>query len=324
MSSSSSSPVFNTMSHAVAKKLTRDNFHLWKAQVWPVVRGAQLTTFLDGTKEIPEEYILIEKADKQWEKVPNPEYTAWLTQDQQLLSYLNSTLSKEVLGQVTSCLTSAQVWDTVHAMYASQSRARVMHLHTKLASTRKGYQSMLSYFARMKEYANEMTAAGKKLEDDDIVSYILTGLDAEYNGLVENVSSRTDPISLSNLFAQLLAAEARIENQRQAEMSGIMNVNVIARGGGFHGGRGGRDGGRGNRGGFGRGFGCGRGSSSERPMCQICEKIDHTAGRCWKRFDRDFKLEDKSANAASNSFGSSYGVGINWYTDTGATDHIMS
>jgi hypothetical protein len=75
MSSSSSSPVFNTMSHAVAKKLTRDNFYLWKAQVWPAVRGAQLTTFLDGTKEIPEEYILIEKADKQREKVPNPEYT---------------------------------------------------------------------------------------------------------------------------------------------------------------------------------------------------------------------------------------------------------
>jgi hypothetical protein len=102
-----------------------------------------------------------------------------------------------------------------------------MHLRMKLASTRMGDQSMASYFARMKEYADEMMTTGKKLEDDDNVSYILIGLYAEYNDLVENVSSRTDPISLSNLFAQLLAAEARIiENQQQAEMSGTMNVNV--------------------------------------------------------------------------------------------------
>jgi hypothetical protein len=53
-----------------------------------------------------------------------------------------------------------------------------MHLRTKLASTRKGDQSMASYFAKMKEYADEMKVAGKQLEDDDVVSYILTGLDA--------------------------------------------------------------------------------------------------------------------------------------------------
>jgi hypothetical protein len=59
-------------------------------------------------------------------------------------------------------------------------------------------------------------------------------------------------------------------------------------------------------------------------MCQICEKIGHTAGRCWKRFDHDFNLEDKFANTASNSFVLSYGVDTNWYTDTRATNHTMS
>jgi hypothetical protein len=46
-------------------------------------------------------------------------------------------------------------------MYVSQSRAHVMHLHTKLASTRKGDTPMVSYFAKMKAYADEMAAAGK-------------------------------------------------------------------------------------------------------------------------------------------------------------------
>jgi hypothetical protein len=58
----------------------------------------------------------------------------------------------------------------VHRMHASQSRACVMHLRTKLACTRKGDTPMASYFAKMKDYADEMAAAGKQHEDDDIVS----------------------------------------------------------------------------------------------------------------------------------------------------------
>jgi hypothetical protein len=49
--------------------------------------------------------------------------------------------------------------------------------------------------------------------NNDVVSYILIGLDVDYNGVVENVSARVDPISISDLFAQLLAAEARVESQ---------------------------------------------------------------------------------------------------------------
>jgi hypothetical protein len=46
----------------------------------------------------------------------------------------------------------------------------------------------------MKGYTDELAAAGKGLEDDDIVSYILTGLDADYNPLLENVNSRLELI----------------------------------------------------------------------------------------------------------------------------------
>jgi hypothetical protein len=99
-----------------------------------------------------------------------------------------------------------------------------MHFRTKLASTRKGGLLMEGYFTKTREYADEMTTAGKQLDDDDIVSYILVGLDAYYNGVIEKVSSRTDEVSLSNLFAQLLAAEVRIENQNQVNMS----VNAAA------------------------------------------------------------------------------------------------
>jgi hypothetical protein len=47
-------------------------------------------------------------------------------------------------------------------------------------------------------------------------------------------SARIDPISISDLFAQLLAAEARFEGQHQAAMS----ANTTTRGDGSFRGRG--------------------------------------------------------------------------------------
>jgi hypothetical protein len=183
--------------------------------------------FLEGTKVKPDEFITIDKPDKSKERVPNPACTTWLTQDAQLLSYLVSTMSKEVLAQVATCDTSAEVWAEVQNMFSSQSRSRIMHLRAKLASSRKGELSAAAYFAKMKGYTDEMAAAGKRLEDDDIVSYILTGLDADYNPLVENINSRSEPISLSSLYAQLLSAEVQLKNQNNFQMS----ANVAHRGG---------------------------------------------------------------------------------------------
>jgi hypothetical protein len=52
-----------------------------------------------------------------------------------------------------------------------------------------------------------MAAAGKKIEDDDLIGYILNGLDSEYNPFVSSVSIK-DTLTLSDVYAQLLSYEA--------------------------------------------------------------------------------------------------------------------
>jgi hypothetical protein len=47
-----------------------------------------------------------------------------------------------------------------------------MHLHTKIATTRKGEMAMVVYFAKMKEYIDEMTVASNKLDDDDCQCFL--------------------------------------------------------------------------------------------------------------------------------------------------------
>jgi hypothetical protein len=60
-------------------------------------------------------------------------------------------------------------------------------------------------------------------------------------------------------------------------------------------------------------------SSDKRPTCQVCKKKGHTTDRCWYRFDEDYVLEERVvAAAATGSHGDA-----NWYTDSGATDHII-
>jgi hypothetical protein len=43
---------------------------------------------------------------------------------------------------------------------------------------------MADYFNKMKSLADEMAAGGKPLDDEEVVSHILTGLDADYNPVV--------------------------------------------------------------------------------------------------------------------------------------------
>jgi hypothetical protein len=85
---------------------------------------------------------------------------------------------------VASKATAADMWTAISKCFASQSRSCVLHLRNQLVTTRKGTQSVASYFSAVRGYDNEMAAVGKPLDDDDIVPYILNGLDANYNSLI--------------------------------------------------------------------------------------------------------------------------------------------
>jgi hypothetical protein len=50
--------------------------------------------------------------------------------------------------------------------------------------------TITSHFSTMRGFADEMAATGNPLDGDDIISYILNGLDADYNSLIEQVNGR--------------------------------------------------------------------------------------------------------------------------------------
>lgn len=85
-------------------------------------------TYVPPTKEIPK------TADSK-EKVPNPEYNIWFAKHQQVLNYLLSLLSREIMSQVaTTTPTAAAAWAAIEGMFAAQSCARVNNTHMALAT----------------------------------------------------------------------------------------------------------------------------------------------------------------------------------------------
>lgn len=118
-------------------------------------------------------------------------------------------MTSEILVQVSSHEHAAQVWTAVTEMCSSQSRSKILQLRAQLSREKKGESSASAYYNKMKSFADELAAAGKRIEDDELIGFILNGFDSEYNPFVSSVSIK-ESLSLSNLYAQLLSYEARL------------------------------------------------------------------------------------------------------------------
>jgi hypothetical protein len=223
----------------ICDKLNKQNHATWKAQVLAAVRGLRLEGYLTGKIAAPTTEADEKDNNGKPIKVPNPAYEAWVAQDQQVLSFILSSLSKETLTPIATKATAAAAWREIEGLFSSQTRAHVVNTRLALATMQKGSSTMTEYFNKMRSLGEEMAAAGRRLDDDELVEYILTGLDFEYNPIVSSVLARSESLTLSELYAQLLAFETRLELMGQGSNASL--VNMAGRG----------------RVGFGRGFGRG-------------------------------------------------------------------
>jgi len=106
---------------------------------------------------------------------------------------------------VVEVTTSAELWSALQRMFSARSLARVTNLRVQLANLKKGNMSTPDYFAKMNAIKDELAVPSKGVCDEELVSYIVNGLGYDYNPFVSSVLGRSEPTSLSDLFAQLMA-----------------------------------------------------------------------------------------------------------------------
>ena len=71
-----------------------------------------------------------------------------------------------------------------------------MSTRMALSTAQKGSSTVAEFFTKMKGLADEMASTGKKLDDDEVASYILMGLGEDFDSVVTGVSNRAEPITL--------------------------------------------------------------------------------------------------------------------------------
>jgi hypothetical protein len=102
-------PAVYALGYPMMEKLARNNHPLWKAQVLSVIKGAQVGHFLDSSTQPLPKTVPVSK-EKPYELVPNPDYEAWVAKDQQILNYLLSSLTHDILTQVATHSTAVALW----------------------------------------------------------------------------------------------------------------------------------------------------------------------------------------------------------------------
>lgn len=173
-----------------------------------------------------------------------------MAKDGLVLNYLLTNMSKELLGQVNAEDSAAKAWAGIEGLVTAQSRAWIISTRMALVMASKESSTVSEYFTKMKGLADEMTSAGRKLEDE-LVSYILIELDLEFDPVVSAVTARVEPITVGEVFTQLTSFEQHQEIKGGGNDNFQSSANLAAKGsrsGGHD-----KNNNRGGRGGFGRG-----------------------------------------------------------------------
>ncbi|KAL5758053.1 hypothetical protein ACOSP7_020664 [Xanthoceras sorbifolium] len=199
-SRSSSSIEFN----AIAKtsnfnfpvKHDQDIYIHWKAQVLPVIQAYELDDFILGLKPIPPKFVEICSSNGEKEVVENKKYKLRMRSDKLLLCWLYSTIRPNIIGKITNCVTSQEVWSVLENLFSQQSRAKVLQLKQELQNVIKGNLKVSEFMLKVKALGDGLKAAGETVKDQDLVLHILNGIGHDYDHVAIFISSKKQSMSL--------------------------------------------------------------------------------------------------------------------------------
>ncbi|XP_070682520.1 uncharacterized protein [Malus domestica] len=142
----------------VPTKLKRDNYLVWKALFAPIFRRYKLTGILDGTEVCPPPFLLDSSGHSTG--APNPAFEAWYEKDQNILIWLNSTLSEEIIPFTVGVSSSRELWINLEQRFGGVSAVHIHQLRTRLHSVQKGDLSISAYIQQIKGISDALMAAG--------------------------------------------------------------------------------------------------------------------------------------------------------------------
>ncbi|RVW25398.1 Retrovirus-related Pol polyprotein from transposon RE1 [Vitis vinifera] len=344
--SSQVTPTLNMsmLNHPLPIKLDRDNHILWHTQMENVIYANGFEDHIEGLRPCPPKTISTGEV--------NPDFLVWRRYDRMILSWIYSSLTPEVMGQIVGLQTSHEAWTALQRSFSASTKARTMQLRLAFQTTKKGSLTMMEYIQKLKHISDSLAAIGEPVLEKDQILQLLSGLGAEYNPIVASLTARDDDIQLHAVHSILLTHEQRLHLQTTTTEEDLLIANFATHN------RPRRSqsnkpsqgkppqsfmptirpdtlpdsrqqypqGYRPNR------FNNNRSRTNNRPQCQLCGKFGHMVLSCYHRFDVNYQGPRAPASSTSQ-------IGLtppaqammaapssasmdSWFLDSGATHHL--
>jgi hypothetical protein len=174
-------------SNLITIKASPENYLLWRAQVVSVLRSNLLIGYIDGTFPCPAKTVANPRAGDAGASpvIVNQAYVTWIQQDQAILSAILATSTESVNSMIHRASSAGEAWTMLSNSFSAQSVARLQQIKRQLQRTKKLDLSAATYFNKMRGLADLLASIGKPLEEEELVGYILDGLDSDYDSLVQ-------------------------------------------------------------------------------------------------------------------------------------------
>ena len=178
-------------------KLTRENFLLWKTQLFPLLNYHELAHIL--IQEPP----ISTHIDDHGGIIVNSAYQKWWRQDQQVFSLIVTSLSESVLPYVVGKLTAREAWSALMKHCSSTNPSRIMQLRNRLHNTQKGTCSIAEFVQDIQRTCDELAVAGYPVQETISIYALLRGLGPAYSAFSAGLSSNLINLGFDDVVAEV-------------------------------------------------------------------------------------------------------------------------
>ena len=152
-------PVAISSGSSMSFKLTNENYLIWKSSILPILNGFDIFTYIAND---PPPKILISENGISEESAA---YKSWWKVDQQVLSFLHSTISEAIIHVISKSISLKDAWTALEKHFNSKNASRIMDLQRQFYNFSKGNSITNDYVKSFKATVESLAVVGQPVPE---------------------------------------------------------------------------------------------------------------------------------------------------------------